>query len=64
MNNCWELFCCGVKRYHDDKFIGIRGLLEKIVFGCFNNTFTTDTVTLEKNIPSLGDIDNKGTVYT
>ena len=31
---------------------------------CFNNSFTIDTGTLAKNITSLDDIDNKGTVST
>ena len=24
ITNCWKLFCCGVKREHHDKLIGIR----------------------------------------
>ena len=59
ITNCWKLFCYGVKRYHYNKFIGIREFLEKIAVDCFNNNFTTDTWTPEKNIPSLGDIDKK-----
>ena len=62
--NFWKLFRYGVKRNHYDKFIGITEFLELIATDCFNNTFTTDTGTLEKNIPFLYGIDNKGTVST
>ena len=64
INNCWKLFCYGVKRDHYDNFIGIRELLEQIAADCFNNPFTTDTGTPAKNIPSLDDIDNEGNVST
>ena len=64
INNCRKLFCYRVKRYHYDKFIGIREFSEKIYVDCFNNNFTTDKWNLEKNIPYLDDIDNEGTVYT
>ena len=64
ITNCWKLFCYGVKRYHYDKFIGIRKFLELIAVDCFNNNFTTDTGNLANNIPSLDNIDNEGTVHT
>ena len=57
INNCWKLFWYGVKRDHHDKFIFIRELLERITVACFNNTFTTAKETLEKNTPSIYDID-------
>ena len=62
--NCWKLFRSGVKRYHYDKFIGIRELSKRIASDFFNNPFTTDTGTLGNNIPSLDEIDNEGTVFT
>ena len=31
---------------------------------CFSNHFTTDTGTPAKNIPSIDEIDNEGTVFT
>ena len=60
----WKLFFYGIKRDHYDKFIGIREFLERIAMDCVSNPFTTDTGTPEKNIPSLGEIYNKGTVST
>ena len=38
--------------------------MEQISDDCFNNPFKTDTGTPAKNIPSLDEIDNKGTVST
>ena len=64
VTNCWKLFRYGVKRDHYDKFIGIMEFSERLAMDCFSNPFTTDTWTPEKNLPSLDDIDNKGTVYT
>ena len=64
ITNSWKLFCYGVKTDRYNKFIGIREFLERIAVGCFNNPFTTDTGTPEKNIPSLDDIDNEGTIPT
>ena len=64
ITNCWKLFRYGVKRYHYDKFIGIRKLSEQIAVDCFNINFTTDTGILAKNITSLDDNDNEGTVST
>ena len=64
ITNCWRLFRYGVKKYHYDKFIGIREFSEKIAADCFSNTFKTDTGTPAKNIPSLDDIDNEVTVST
>ena len=37
---------------------------KQISVDCFNNTFTTDTGTPAKNIPSFDDFDNEGTVST
>ena len=64
ITNYWKLFRYGVKRDHYNKFIGIREFLEIIDADCFNTPFTTDTGTPEKKIPSLDDIDKKGTVST
>ena len=44
--NCWKIFCYGVKRYHYEKLIGIRELLERLALDLFNNTFSIDTGTL------------------
>ena len=63
ITNIWKLFCYGVNRYHYEKFIGIRELSERTAVDCFNNIFTIDTGTTEKNIPSIDGIDNEGTVY-
>ena len=38
------------------------GFSEQIAVDCFNNTFTTYTGMPANNIPSLDDINNKGTV--
>ena len=62
INNFWKLFWYGVKKDHYDNFIGIREFSKRIAADCFNNTFTTDTGTLSKNILSLDEIDNEGTV--
>ena len=64
ITNCWKMFHYGVKKDHYDKFIGIREFLERIAADFFNDPFTTDTGTPEKNIPSLDYIDNKVTVST
>ena len=64
ITNCWKLFFCGVKRDHHEKFIGIIEFLEWIAVYFFNNNFTTDTGTLENNILSIDDIDNKRTLCT
>ena len=58
ITNFWKLFSYGVKRYHHDKFIGIREFSELISADCFNNYFTTNTGMPENNIPSLDGIDN------
>ena len=62
ITSCWKLFRYGVKRDHYKKFISIRGFSEQIAVDCFNNTFTTYTGMPANNIPSLDDINNKGTV--
>ena len=64
ITNGWKLFRYGVKRYNHYKFIGIREFSEWIAVDWFNNAFTTDTGTPEKNITYLEGIDNKGTVST
>ena len=38
-NNFWKLFCCGVKRYHYEKLIGIREFPEQLSKYCLNNHF-------------------------
>ena len=64
ITNCWKLFCYGVRRDHQDKFICISEFLEQISDDLFNNNFITDAETPAKNIPSLDDIDNEGTMST
>ena len=58
ITNLWKLFHYGVKIYHYDKLIGIIYLLERLALDCFNNIFSTDTGTLEKNIPLLDEVDD------
>ena len=52
----WKLFCYGFKRDYHEKLIGIRELSEQLALYCFNNTFSTDTGTLAKNIPLLDKV--------
>ena len=40
-----KLFSCGVKRYHYEKFIGIRELSERLSINWFNRNLKTDTRT-------------------
>ena len=62
INNCWKLFCCGFKRDHYDKLIGIREFLERLAQDCFNNPFLPDSVTLSNNTPPLDEVDDGETV--
>ena len=64
INNCWELFHCGVKRDYYDKLIGIRELSEQLSQDCFNNTFSPDRGTPANNIPPLDDFDDVDRVST
>ena len=64
INNCWELFCYGVKRDHYDKLIGIREFSERLAQDCFNNQFLPDRGTPSKNIPPLDEVDDRDTVST
>ena len=43
ITNFWKLFYNGVKRYHYEKLIDIRELLERLYLDFFYNTFITDT---------------------
>ena len=56
ITNFWKMFRSGVIRYHHDKLIGIRIFSEIISLDFFNNIFTIDTGTPEKNITPLDDI--------
>ena len=60
----WKLFCCGVKRDHYDKLIGIREFSERLVQYCFNNNFSPDRGTPVNNIPPLDEVDDGDTVST
>ena len=62
--NFWKIFCYGVKRDHYDKLIDIREFLGRLALDCFNNPFSTDTGTLENNIPLLDEVDDGETVST
>ena len=62
--NYWKLFHYGVKRYHYDKLIGIRELLELLALDCSKNPFSTDTETLTNNISLLDEVDYVETFYT
>ena len=53
ITNFRKLFSYGDNREHYEKLIGIRELLKQLALDCFNNPFSTDTGTLEKNIPPL-----------
>ena len=64
INNCWKLFRYGVKRDHYDKLIGIIELSERLAQYCFNNNFSSDRGTPEKNIPPLDEVDDEDTVST
>ena len=60
--NCWKLFRYGVKRYHYDKLVGIRELLERISQDFFNNKLSSDIGTPANNIPPLDEVDDGDTL--
>ena len=64
ITNLWNIFRCGVKRYHYDKFIGIREFLEQPAIDCVTNTFSTNTRTLENNIPLLDKVHDEEVAST
>ena len=64
ITNSWKLFCYGVKRDHYDKFIGIRKLLQLLAQYCFNNPFSPDRGTPEKNTPPLDEVGDEDKVST
>ena len=64
ITNLRKLFCYGVKRDHYEKNIGTREFSERLALDCFNNTFSADTETPEKNIPPIDEVDDGETVYT
>ena len=64
ITNCWKLFCYGVKRDHYDKLIGTREFLEQLAQDFFNNKFSSDIWTPEKNIHPLDEFDDGDTVST
>ena len=64
ITNCWKLFRYGVKRDHYEKLIGIREFSGRLAQYCFNNTFSPDRGNLEKNIPTLDEIDDRDTFST
>ena len=57
ITNCWKLFCCGVKRGHYHKLIGIREFSERISLDLFNNPFSSVTRNLAKNITPIDEVD-------
>ena len=64
ITNFWKLFRYGVKRDHYDKLIGIRELSERITQYCFNNNFSPNRGNLEKNIPTLDEVNDGDTFST
>ena len=64
VTNFWKLFRYGVKRDHYEKLIVIRELLERLAQDCFNDAFSPDRGTPEKNIPPLNEVDDGDTVST
>ena len=64
INNCWKLFCCGVKIDHYEKLISIREFSERLAQDFFNNNFSPDRGTPAKNIPPLDEVDDGDTVST
>ena len=58
ITNGRKLFLYGVKRDHYDQLIGIREFSERLAQDCFNNNFSSDRGTPEKNIPPLAEVDD------
>ena len=58
ITNCWKLFRYGVKRERYGKLIGIREFSERLAQDFFNNKFSYDKGTPEKNIPLLDEFDD------
>ena len=56
INNGCKLFRYGVKRDRYEKLIGIREFSERLAQDCFNNPFSPDRGTPEKNIPPLDEV--------
>ena len=49
ITNFWKIFCNGVKRYHYEKLIGIRGFSERLALDYFNNPFSVDIGTTKNH---------------
>ena len=62
LRNFWEIFCYRIKREHYEKFIGVREFLGQLSPNCFDNPFSTDTRTPDKNLPLLGGFKNEDPV--
>ena len=62
INNFWKLFYYGVKSNQYNKWIVIREFSERLALDCFNNNFSNDTGTAERNIPTLNEVDEGKTV--
>ena len=56
-----RLFRYEVIIYNDEHLIFIRELLEQLAPYFFNSTFTNETVTQEKNIPLLDEVNGGDT---
>ena len=54
----WKLFYYKVKRDHYEKLTSIREFSEQLAQDCFNNNFSPETGTPEKNIPPLDEVDD------
>ena len=64
ITNFWKLFHNWVRREHYGKLIGIREFSERLAQDFFNNPFSPDIGTPEKNIPPLDEVDYGDTVST
>ena len=64
ITNNWKLFRYWVKRDHYEKLIRIREFLERPAQYCFNNNFSPDRGTPEKNITTLDEVNDGYTVST
>ena len=64
ITNFWGIFCYGVKRENDDKFVVRREFSEQLALECFNNIFLTDNGTIDENMPLLDEVNDEDPVVT
>ena len=58
ISNFWKIFRYGVKRDHYDKSISIREFSERHALDFFDNPFSTDTRTPQKNITPVDEFND------